>query len=171
MASILDSAIEDVVAIATSSERHLFAVDWIMELKRALESLGERFGAESLSIDSSGWIRILAAPPGSDLLRPMLLSRSEAIFLSMHDVTEADLFADRLPDGWPYPKQQVSVRFQAWNRSSGEAYWIDSGETVQRLGCRMEHVLRFFMPQKPERGSLETWGSAYTRSVRPPRPE
>lgn len=157
--------------IATSSECHLHAVDWIMELERALESLRKRFGAESLSTDSSGWIRILAAPPGSDLLHPMLLSRSEAIFLSVHAVTEADLFADRLPDGWPYPKQQVRVQFQAWNRSSGEAYWIDSGETVQRLSCRMEHVLRFFMPQKPERGPLETWGSAYTRSLMPPRPD
>jgi hypothetical protein len=141
-----------------------------VDLETALTALRMRFGPDNVSIDSSGWVKVLAAPPGSDLMFPLLLTRREAIFLSTNPVPEADLFADSMPDDWPCPTQLVREQFMAWNCSSGETYWINPGEKVQRLGRRTKTV-RFFVSQKPELGTLETWALTYARSVMAPRPE
>jgi hypothetical protein len=137
-----------------------------MDTEQVISILGKRFGAEHIRIESSGWIRIAALLPNGDLLWPLLLTPQEATFLSLHtEISNEQLFENRLPDGWPYPKARVLNRFQAWRSvHEPETRWFDVGTVVQRLSFANPKLARFFVPTEAD-GAWLTSQEAFSVSV------
>jgi hypothetical protein len=136
-----------------------------MELARVLSLLGDRFGAAHISIEPSGWVRIGALLPKSELLWPLLLTAQEATYLSMHtDVTNEELFENHLPPGWPYPKMRFRNRLQAWRSERDLGRWFEAGTVVQKLSSANRALARFFVPTEAD-GSWLTSEEAFSMSV------